>query len=255
MRGGSAGCRRSTTTTSTPRQARSNASVSPTGPAPTISTSVSMRWFILSSNSGRHAEIVSDDGRQDSLLRSVETRMQCDTGRVGTLLSLEVHLANDAAIFFVLFANERTKIRATHFYRIESDCGEFFPYIGDLHRGSEPACDISDCFLRRIRGREQSEPTFHLIVVVAGFSKRHQIRKQVDPRSRCDGEGAQVARLELLGHIRVVAEIRGNMVAQQRVNRRSSTSIWHEGHFDVGDALEDLEPNVRKRCGANARQS
>jgi hypothetical protein len=44
---------------------------------------------------------------------------------MGTLLSLEVRLANDTAIFFVLFANERTKIRAAHFYRIEPDGGKF----------------------------------------------------------------------------------------------------------------------------------
>src|SRR5215471_4810113 len=142
------------------------------------------------------------------------------------------------------------KISATHFHRIESNGGEFCPYVGDLHRCGEPACEIRDCFLRCFRRREQSEPTFHLIVLVADFSNRQQIRKQIDPRSRCDGEGAQVARLELLGNISVVAEIRGNMVAQQRVNRRSSTSIWHECHFDVGGALEHLEPYVCKGCGA-----
>src|SRR5215467_9808337 len=122
MRGGSAGCRRSMTTTSTPRQARSKASVSPTGPAPTISTSVSISWFIISSSNA--------------------------------LLSLEVHLANDAAVFFVLLANERTKIRAAHFYWIEADPGKLRPYVGDLHCCCEPACQLRDCFLRCFRGRE-----------------------------------------------------------------------------------------------------
>ena len=43
--GGSSGGRRSATTTSIPRQARSMASVSPTGPPPTISTLVFIRRY------------------------------------------------------------------------------------------------------------------------------------------------------------------------------------------------------------------
>ena len=37
------------------------------------------------------------------------------------------------------------------------------------------------------------------------------------------------------------------MVAQQSVNRRSGTSVRHEGHFDVGGALEHLEPYVCRK--------
>jgi hypothetical protein len=53
----------------------------------------------------------------------------------GTLLNLEVHLANDAAVFFVLFANERTKIRTAHFYRIEPGGGKFRPYVESRRPG------------------------------------------------------------------------------------------------------------------------
>jgi len=71
--------------------------------------------------------------------------MQCETGGgVGTSLSLAVHLADDASVFFVLSANERTKIRATHFCREAADGCEFRPYIGDLHGCGEPACEIRD---------------------------------------------------------------------------------------------------------------
>jgi hypothetical protein len=47
---------------------------------------------------------------------------------VATLLNLEVHLANDAAVFL---ANERTEIHAAHFYWIESYPGKLRPYVGD----------------------------------------------------------------------------------------------------------------------------
>src|SRR5437764_6036652 len=181
MRGGSPGRRRSTTITSIPRQARSRASVRPTGPAPTMSTSVSSARFTLTSIPDQRSR-----RRLSATPRSLETAAALSLRR-------DLRLANHAAVFLVLPANERAKIRAANLDGIESQGGKLHPHSGDLHRRSKSVDETGDCFPRGLRGRKQPEPAFHLVVAVTGLRDRRHIRKRVDPRPRGDREGTQPA--------------------------------------------------------------
>src|SRR5262245_17811044 len=103
--GGSCGLRVSTTITSTPRQARSMASVSPTGPAPTINTWVSSLAVISCS-----AMSLAPRGRRIRRTPSFDL--------------LDVRLAYDSGPFGTF----RLDPRAEFFWRVgdrlEADCGK-----------------------------------------------------------------------------------------------------------------------------------
>src|SRR3954454_104959 len=57
----------------------------------------------------------------------------------------------------------------------------------------------------------------------------------------------------MLGNRWVIGKRRGHMFAQQRADRRCSARIWHEGHFDVGEAHKHFERDVRPGSGPDAR--
>src|SRR6266566_5602346 len=98
--GGSPARRTSATVTSTPRQAKSMASVRPTGPAPTISTSASSMGFIALLAASTLSTAPDDPGH-----RAIWTR-QTDAASLG----LDARLADHPSPFLGFFGNERPEL-------------------------------------------------------------------------------------------------------------------------------------------------
>src|SRR5712671_4348904 len=81
------------------------------------------------------------------------------TGRAfAGLLRVDVRLANEAAVFVRLLAKKSAEIRAAHRDWIEPLGDELRLDLGYLQGCGEPAGELGDHFLRRLRRRDHTEP-------------------------------------------------------------------------------------------------
>src|SRR5438067_7255183 len=78
--------------------------------------------------------------------------MECPA-RLGSL-RLDVRLANDSAVFVMLFAKKSAEVRAARPNRIEPLGDELRLDLGYLHRRGEPVGQLGDSFLRCLRRRD-----------------------------------------------------------------------------------------------------
>src|SRR5262245_48088529 len=88
-------------------------------------------------------------------------------GRWPALLRLDVGRANGLAVFVVALANERREIRAAGAHGIEALGGEPLLDLGQLERGGEPAGELGERLLRRLRRRDHAEPVVHFQLLEA----------------------------------------------------------------------------------------
>src|ERR1700745_1010727 len=94
----------------------------------------------------------------------------------GLLLSpLDIQLANEAAVFLVLFAKVSAKIRAARSNWKEPLSGELRLDLRYLQRRSKPAGELRECVLRRVCRCDHPEPNIRIEVLVAGFDKGAQV--------------------------------------------------------------------------------
>src|SRR5437868_4850012 len=116
-------------------------------------------------------------------------------------LHLDVGLTNDAAELVILLADKRTEIGAAYSDRIEALGDELRLDLRGLHCAREPAGELGDRLLWRLRRGKQSEPTFEVVIAVSGLADGRQVRLGRDPGSRSSRKHAQLAGFRLLGNV------------------------------------------------------
>src|SRR5205814_8871330 len=82
---------------------------------------------------------------------------------------LDVRVANDAAVFVILFAQISTKFCAARSYGIKHLDHKLLHDFRHLYRRGEPAGNLGDRFLRRFSRRERRIPSVHFMVLVTGL--------------------------------------------------------------------------------------
>src|ERR1700736_3019837 len=96
---------------------------------------------------------------------------------VAISLRLDVQFTKDASVFVILLANKSAKIRTATHGRIESLNDKLRLDLRYLHCRGEPAGQLGDRLLRRLRRRDYPDPEVHLIVLVARLGDSRYVRQ------------------------------------------------------------------------------
>src|SRR5712691_7132471 len=94
----------------------------------------------------------------------------------------DVCFANDATVVGILLAKERAKISAAQGDRRKTLGGELRLDLRGLQRVCEPANQLRERGLRRVRRRKQAPPQVHFVISITGLRDRRQVRQWFDPR-------------------------------------------------------------------------
>ena len=93
-----------------------------------------------------------------------------------------------------------------------------------------------------MRRREGAEPSIGVDVPVTFLGKRWDVRCA---RAISDGERPQRSHLQMRSDIRIRAEHRRNLLAQDGVERGRIAGIRNEGHVDLCRALEHFKTELK----------
>src|SRR5215472_6249974 len=79
--------------------------------------------------------------------------------------------------------------------------------------------DFIDRELRRRGGRKGAEPSVDVKVAIAAFGDSRNVRQRLRPRAVADGKRPQAARFQIFRHVRKRCKHRGDLLAQDGVER------------------------------------
>src|SRR5262249_54946912 len=129
-------------------------------------------------------------------------------------VSLNIGLANDAAILLLLLTYMCGKLRRGPADRLEPLQSPFWLELLGKHGGVAPLAQLIDHAGGGACRHKQTIPNADLVTGITGLGDGRHFGHPFEPRRRADGERAQVSSLDVLGRFRIVGHDRMDVAAE-----------------------------------------